>query len=86
MEAARCLNPPVSDEHSYTEINMSQIRVGGGAIGLIFAIATVYIFVLGVPAVRAFLIWSLITGTVISIALHLFHMYKPAHPLPKITG
>jgi hypothetical protein len=72
--------PTVSEHSSYTEINMSQIRVGGGVAGLIFALGTVYIFVAGVPAVRAFFVWSLVAGAVISIALHLLHRYKPARP------
>jgi len=59
------------------EINMSQIRVGGGIPGLIFAAGTVYIFFVGVPAVRWFLVGAIVVGSVISIALRLFHRYKP---------
>lgn len=65
---------------SYPEINMSRIRVGGGIAGLIFAAGTVYIFVVGVPAIRGFFIWSLIAGALISICLHLVHKCRPARP------
>jgi hypothetical protein len=79
------LSHAASGEYSYTDIDMSHIRVGGGAAGLIFALGTVYIFVTGVPVVRTFFVWSLLAGIVISIALHLFHKYKPARSLPKIS-
>ena len=84
MESNKSLFP-VSERQSYTEINMSHIRVGGGVPGLIFAGGTVFIFIVGVPLVRPFLVWSLVAGSVISIALPLFHKYKPARPLPKIS-
>jgi len=85
VEGTRGLNS-VSGERPYPEINMSQIRVGGGAAGLIFAAGTVYIFVTGVPSVRMFLVWSLVAGSAISIALHFFHKYKPARPITRISS
>jgi len=84
MEGSKDLHP-VSEETSYTEINMSRIRVGGGMAGLLFAIGTAFIFAFGLPAVRAFLVWSIMAGSVISIALYLFHKHKPIRPLPKIS-
>jgi hypothetical protein len=75
----------VSENQSYTEINMSHIRVGGGVAGLVFTFGTVFIFVTGLPAVRTFLLWSLVAGPAISIALHFFHQYKPTRQLPKIS-
>ena len=62
------------------EINMSQIRVDGGIPGLIFAAGTVYIFFAGIPDVRWFLAGAVAAGSVISIALGLFHKYKPNRP------
>jgi hypothetical protein len=67
------------------EINMSQIRVGGGMPGFIFAAGTVYIFFAGVPALRWFLAGSIAGGSVISIALRLFHKFKPARPAATIA-
>ena len=74
-----------SEDQSRGEINMSHIRVGGGLAGLIFTFGTIFIFVTGLPAVRMFLLWSLVAGSAISIALHFFHKYKPTRPLPKIS-
>ena len=76
---------PGSEEPSYTEINMSRIPVGGGMAGLLFAVGTALIFVVGVPVVRAFLVGSMVAGSVISIALHFFHKYKPTRPLSKLS-
>jgi hypothetical protein len=75
----------VSEQASFTEINMSRIQVGGGLAGLLFAIATAFIFALGLPAVRAFLVWSIVAGSVISVALYIFHKHKPIRPLTKLS-
>ena len=79
-------NPhPVSEETSATEINMSRIQVGGGTAGLLFAAGTAFIFAFGLPAVRAFLVWSIFTGSVISVALYLFHKHKPIRPTTRLS-
>ncbi len=41
----------------YVEINMSHIEVGGGGVGLIFAVGTVIIFFVGVPAGALVFAW-----------------------------
>jgi hypothetical protein len=84
MEGSKVAHP-VSEQPSYTEINMSRIQVGGGMAGLLFAIGTALIFAIGVPVVRPFLVGSLVVGFVISIALHFFHKYKPPRPISKIS-
>ncbi len=73
------------DESPRAEINMSQIRVGGGIPGFLFAAGTVYIFSAGVPEVRWFLAAAIAAGSVISIALRLFHRYKPTQPAATIA-
>ena len=78
-------NQDSADESPRAEINMSQIRVGGGIPGFIFAAGTVYIFFEGIPAVRWFLAGAIAVGSVISIALRLFHRYKPAGPAATIA-
>jgi hypothetical protein len=74
------------DERPRAEINMSQIRVGGGIPGFIFAAGTVYIFFAGIPEVRWFLAGAIAVGAVISIALRLFHRCKPAQPTATIAS
>jgi cytosine/uracil/thiamine/allantoin permease len=54
-------------------INMSDIRVGGGAAGFLFSVATVLIFLLGIPSLRWFPAWASVAGALIAIALREFH-------------
>jgi hypothetical protein len=66
------------------EIDMSRIRVGGGAAGFIFAAGTVYIFVTGVPAIRGFFAAAAALGVLLSVALHVVHKLWPARPVTRI--
>jgi hypothetical protein len=77
--------PRQGSESPRAEINMSQIRVGGGIPGFIFAAGTVYIFFAGVPALRWFLAGAIAVGLVISIGLRLFHKYRPTRPAATIA-
>jgi len=70
----------VTQDHPYTEINMSQIKVDGGFMGFLFAASTAYIFVVGIPVVRWFFLGALAVGFGIFLALRLFHKYNPARP------
>jgi hypothetical protein len=79
------LPPGSGGESPRAEINMSQIRVGGGIPGFIFAAGTVYIFYAGVPELRWFLALAIPVASVISIALRLFHRYKPTRPAATIA-
>jgi hypothetical protein len=73
-------------EPPYTDINMSHIQVGGGVMGLLFAAGTAYIFVAGIPTVRWFFFGAIAAGFGISIALRLFHKYKPVRPFTSIAS
>jgi hypothetical protein len=66
-----------SDDNSRTGINMSNIQVGGGIVGLVFSAGTVFIFLAGIPALRWFPVGATVLGSAISIALHRFHERKP---------
>jgi hypothetical protein len=52
-------------------INMSQISFDGGAAGLLFAVGTVIIFLLGIPSLIWFPIGALSLGLVMSILLRI---------------
>jgi hypothetical protein len=71
----------MTEEPAYPRIDMSHIRVGGGVAGFIFTAGSVYIFLVGVPALRWFFVWAIVAGAFISIALGLFHKHKPARPV-----
>jgi hypothetical protein len=66
-----------SENYPQTGINMSNIQVGGGIVGLVFSAGTVFIFLAGIPALRWFPVGATVLGSVISIALHCFHERKP---------
>lgn len=66
-----------ANESMHSGISISHIRVGGEAVGLLFAASTSYTFLVGIPMLRSFLVGAIAVGTVISIALRIFHKYKP---------
>jgi hypothetical protein len=76
--------PISADEPPYTEINMSRIKVGGGVMGFLFAAATAYIFVVGIPAVRWFFVGAISIGVGISLVLRVFHKHIPVRPFTSI--
>jgi hypothetical protein len=67
-------------------INMSNIQVGGGIIGLVFSIGTILIFLTGIPSLRWFPVGAVAMGSVISFGLKLFHERKPARPASIRSG
>jgi len=50
-------------------INMSNIKVGGGAVGLLFSVGIVCIFLFGIPSLRWFPAGAGMAGLLIAIAL-----------------
>ena len=54
-------------------ISMHKLPVSGGAVGLLFAIGSMLVFLLGIPAMRWFLIGSSALGVGVAGGLWLFH-------------
>lgn len=67
-----------------TPINCASVHVGGDAGGLIFVLGSVTILGLGLPAVRWFLIASVIVGIAVAIARHTWSSAHSAGRLPTI--
>ena len=63
----------MNDETPRAEINMARIPVSGGFSGLIFAVGTIAVFVIGIPSIRYMLPASLVLGCGIALALHYRH-------------
>lgn len=61
----------------HSGINMSHIRVGGGAAGFLFSASTVFIFIAGIPEVRWFPAVAFGVGVLISLALGVYHSRRP---------
>jgi|HubBroStandDraft_3_1064219.scaffolds.fasta_scaffold07737_3 hypothetical protein len=65
-----------SDSTVHPGISVHNIPVAGGAIGFIFALGSILIFLLGIPALRWFLCGALALGLLFALALPLFHKYS----------
>ena len=63
----------MNDESPRAEINMAKIPVSGGIAGLIFAVGTMAIFVIGIPSIRYMLPASLVLGCGIAAFLRTRH-------------
>lgn len=60
----------MNDQKPSPEINMSQIRFGGGIAGLIFTLGSMAIFLLGVPGLWYFFALALTLGVGFAVLLH----------------
>ncbi len=52
------------------QINVSKIVAGGGIAGAIFAIGTMLIFLIGIPAIRYVFPAAVVLGCGVALALH----------------
>ena len=52
------------------QINVSKIQGGGGAAGTLFAVISMVIFLIGIPALRYFLPAAIVLGLVVAVAIH----------------
>jgi hypothetical protein len=65
------LSAKQKDDSSNPEINISKIRAGGGIAGLIFAIGSMLIFLLGIPGLWYFFAFAIALGVGIAVVLRL---------------
>ena len=63
---------------SYAEINAAKIPVDGNAGGMIFAAATMIIFLLGIPLLRYLFPAAIVSGCAIAFILHFVRHETPA--------
>ena len=52
------------------QINVSKIQGGGGAAGALFAVISMLIFLIGIPALRYFLPAAIVLGGGVALAIH----------------
>jgi hypothetical protein len=60
-------------EHPHRGITMHRLRVGGDFPGLVFAVGSVLIFLLAIPALWVVVAGALVVGLVIAAVLQLVH-------------
>jgi len=63
----------IMSENRHPGINMHKIPVGGGIIGLLFAIGTAVIFILGFPTLWYFVVFSAGLGIAIALLIRILH-------------
>ena len=61
---------PAKDNPRYAEINAAKVPVGGNIGGIIFAVATVFIFFWGIPLLRYLFPAAIVLGCGIAFVLH----------------
>ncbi len=61
----------MKDKFFYPEINLAKIPVDGNIGGMIFAAATVIIFLLGIPLIRYLFPAAIVSGCGIALILRL---------------
>jgi hypothetical protein len=59
------------------QINVSRILVGRGIAGTVFAVSSVLIFLIGIPALRYFLPAAAILGCGVALIIHLVRHETP---------
>jgi hypothetical protein len=64
------------DDKKTAEISSNRIPVAGAA-GLVFAVGSCLIFLLGIPRLGWFLLWSVVVGVAVAGLLWLWHKRKP---------
>lgn len=69
-------------EKRHPGITMHKISFGGGFIGLLFAIGSALIFVLGFPTLWYFVAFATVLGVAVAIALRMFHRMRPDQNRP----
>ena len=62
------------------QINVSKIPGGGGTAGALFAIISMAIFLIGIPALRYFLVAAIALGCVVSLVIHFIRRETPGQP------
>jgi hypothetical protein len=61
---------------STPQINVSKIPGGGGIAGALFAVISMLIFLIGIPALRYFLPAAILLGGGVALAIH-FVRHEP---------
>jgi len=60
----------MSESTPRPQINISKIVAGGGIAGAIFAIGTMLIFLIGIPAIRYVFPAAVVLGVGVALGLH----------------
>ena len=70
----------VSEGPSNPQINASKMPVGGGIAGALVVISTMLIFLVGIPAMRYFLIGAIVLGCALAAIIRFVEWLMPPKP------
>ncbi|MGE5112132.1 MAG: hypothetical protein ACM3JB_14815 [Acidobacteriaceae bacterium] len=77
LRRSRATTPDIGDEGRRPEISIHHIPVGGGVAGLIFAVGSCLVFLVGIPALRWFLLLAVVVGSAVGGFLWRWHKNRP---------
>jgi hypothetical protein len=60
----------VKEDTRTPQINMAKIAVGGGIAGAVFAVGSMAIFLIGIPAIRYVFPAAIVLGCGVALVLH----------------
>ena len=63
----------MQDSAPTPQINVSRIPGGSGVAGALFAVISLVIFLVGIPALRYFLLAAIVLGGGMALVLHFIH-------------
>jgi hypothetical protein len=70
----------VKDEGANPQINLSKISVGTGFAGALITVASMVIFLVGIPALRYFLLGAVVLGGGVAWFIHHARHETPGKP------
>jgi hypothetical protein len=70
----------VREDTSNPQINVSKIAVSGGIAGAFFAVSSMAIFLIGIPALRYMLPAAIVLGCGVAVILHFIRHETPGAP------
>jgi hypothetical protein len=67
----------MNDDARAPQINVSKIPGGAGFAGALFAITSVFIFLIGIPILRFFLPAAILLGCAVALSIHFVRKMWP---------
>ena len=67
----------MSKDTARPQINLANIPVGGGIAGAIFAVGSMLIFLIGIPAIRYVFPLAVVLGCGVALVLHFMRHETP---------
>jgi hypothetical protein len=70
----------MEDRNQTPQINVSKIPGGSGIAGALFVVISMVIFLIGIPALRYFLVGAIVLGSAAALAIRAIQRRNPDKP------